>query len=102
MATSTEGRAGRLPLLVAAGVVTAAGLGATGCDALQSYAMPEVPIWVNHPGNTLSIAVRQSLTSEPRPTKEPYERGRPEIDAAHRRVFVPCSDGGLYAVRAED
>ena len=72
------------------------------CDALQSYANPEVPIWVNHPGNALAIQIRESLTSEPRPTKEAYEKGRPEIDAPHRRVFVPCSDGGLYALRAED
>ncbi|MBK8257074.1 MAG: PQQ-binding-like beta-propeller repeat protein [Polyangiaceae bacterium] len=74
----------------------------TGCDALKSYANPEVPIWVNHPGNALSIPLRRSLTSEPRPTKEPYERGRIELDPAHRRVFVPCSDGGLYALRVED
>jgi outer membrane protein assembly factor BamB len=73
-----------------------------GCDALQSYAMPEAPIWANHPGNAMSIQVRRSLTSEPRPTKEAYERGRPEIDAAHLRVFVPCSDGALYALRAND
>ncbi len=75
---------------------------AGGCDALQSYSSPEVPIWVNHPGNALSIQVRRSLTSEPRPTKEAYERGRPEIDPAHRRVFVPCSDGALHALRVED
>jgi outer membrane protein assembly factor BamB len=78
------------------------GLGAAGCDALQSYANPEVPIWVHHPGNSLSIHVRRSLTSEPRPTKEAYERGRPEIDPAHLRVFVPCSDGALHALRVED
>ena len=74
----------------------------TGCDALQSYANPEVPIWVHHPGNALSIQVRESLSSEPRPTKEAYEKGRPEIDAPHRRVFVPCSDNALYALRVED
>jgi outer membrane protein assembly factor BamB len=31
---------------------------------------------------------------------EPYERGRPEIDAPHRRVFVGSSDHGLYALNA--
>lgn len=80
----------------------ALGVSGVACDALQSYANPEVPIWVNHPGNALSITVRRSLTSEPRPTKEAYERGRPAIDPAHRRVFVPVSDGSLYALRPED
>ena len=87
---------------VASGLVAALGVFSTGCDALQSYASPEVPIWVNHPGSSLSIQVRRSLTSEPRPTKEAYERGRPALDPAHRRVFVPCSDGALHALRAED
>ncbi|MFO0590572.1 MAG: PQQ-binding-like beta-propeller repeat protein [Polyangiaceae bacterium] len=81
--------------------IAASGL-STGCDALQTYANPEVPIWVNHPGNALSVSLRSSLTSEPRPTKEGYERGRPVIDVPRRRVFVPCSDGALYSLRAED
>jgi outer membrane protein assembly factor BamB len=89
------------PRLVVVGLGAFTAL-AAGCDALQSYSNPEVPIWVNHPGNALSIQVRRSLTSEPRPTKEAYERGRPEIDAPRRRVFVPCSDGALYALRVED
>lgn len=99
MATRTEG--GRLGRAAVAGACAILALGA-GCDALQSYSNPEVPIWVHHPGNTLSIQLRRSLTSEPRPTKEAYERGRAEIDAAHMRVFVPCSDGALYALRVED
>jgi outer membrane protein assembly factor BamB len=107
MAKGTDDRRGRFAgyRLCAAALGLAAGaaaLGSGGCDALQSYANPEVPIWVHHPGNAMSIQFRRSLTSEPRPTKEPWERGRPEIDPPNRRVFVPCSDGGLYAIRAND
>lgn len=97
MATRTERRSAALGVAAAA-----CALAGGGCDALQSYANPEVPIWVNHPGNALSIQLRRSLTSEPRPTHEAYERGRPEIDAPNMRVFVPCSDGALYALRADD
>lgn len=100
MATATDRGSGSAVALTV--VIGALASTTTACDALQSYANPEVPIWVNHPGNALSIQLRESLTSEPRPTKEAYEKGRPEIDAPHRRVFVPCSDGGLYALRAED
>lgn len=100
MATRTD-RGGPASRAALAALGVAAAL-SCGCDALQSYANPEVPIWVNHPGSALSIQLRRSLTSEPRPTKEAYERGRPEIDAPNMRVFVPCSDGGLYAVRADD
>lgn len=105
MATDIERSRRRGPRLITAallGAASACAVLSTGCDALQSYANPEVPIWVHHPGNSLSIQIRESLTSEPRPTKEAYERGRPEIDAPRRRVFVPCSDGGLYALRVED
>jgi outer membrane protein assembly factor BamB len=97
MATSTD-RSG----LAALAAACALGASLCACDALQSYANPEVPIWANHPGNALSISVRRSLTSEPRPTKEAYEHGRPAIDPARRRVFVPVSDGSMYALRAED
>lgn len=44
---------------------------------------------------------RDVLAPSRRPT-EPYERGRPEIDPKHGRVFVGSSDGGLYALRTED
>jgi outer membrane protein assembly factor BamB len=76
--------------------------GASACDSVRSATAPELPLWVHHPGGALSIEMRQSLTSEARQTGELYERGQPEIDARHRRVFVGSSDHGLYAVRAED
>lgn len=73
-----------------------------GCDTLGSPATPEVPLWVHHPGGALHVWVRRELTATSRDIGEPYERGRPAIDAAHRRVFVGSSDHGLYALRAED
>ena len=76
--------------------------GAAGCDTLRGTTAPDVPLWVHHPGGALAIEVRRTLTSEARQTGELYERGRPEIDAVHRRVFVGSSDHGLYALRAED
>jgi outer membrane protein assembly factor BamB len=75
---------------------------AVGCDSLRSSAMPEAPLWLHHPGGALSVVLRRPVTSEARQVGELYERGRPEIDAAHRRVFVGSSDRGLYAIRAED
>jgi outer membrane protein assembly factor BamB len=88
------------------GVVAAAGiglaLGAAGCDSIRGTAAPDLPLWVHHPGSALSIELRRTLTSEVRQTGELYERGKPEIDPEHRRVFVGSSDHGLYALRAED
>jgi outer membrane protein assembly factor BamB len=81
---------------------TAVLLGAGGCESLRGSTAPELPLWVNHPGGVLSIDIRRALTAEARQTGELYERGRPEIDVAHHRVFVGSSDHGLYALRAED
>jgi outer membrane protein assembly factor BamB len=76
-------------------------LALTGCEAARSAATPEVPLWVHHPGGALSVQARRVVSSPSREVGEPYERGRPEIDAEHRRVFVGSSDHGLYALRAE-
>lgn len=73
-----------------------------GCESLRASATPEAPLWLHHPGSALSISLRRALTSESRKVGEAYEHGRPEIDPAHRRVFVGSSDNGLYALRAED
>jgi outer membrane protein assembly factor BamB len=77
-------------------------LGALGCDSLRGSTAPELPLWVHHPGGVLSIDLRRALTAEARQTGELYERGQPEIDVPHHRVFVGSSDHGLYALRAED
>jgi outer membrane protein assembly factor BamB len=75
---------------------------ALGCEALQATAHPELPLWVHHPGGALNVIFRRQISAISRVSGEPYEHGRPEIDPAHRRVFVGSSDGGLYARRADD
>lgn len=72
----------------------------TGCEGLTSVANPEVPLWVNHPGNAMSISDERDLTAHTRKVGEAYERGKPAIDPVHRRVFVGSSDHGLYALSA--
>ena len=76
--------------------------GATGCETVRGPTAPDLPLWVHHPGGALSVELRRTLSSEARQNGELYERGQPEIDPAHRRVFVGSSDHGLYAVRAEN
>jgi outer membrane protein assembly factor BamB len=84
-------------------VAAAAALsGATACDNLKTVANPEVPLWVHHPGSAMSISERRELTAESRISGERYERGQPELDPAHRRLFVGSSDRGLYALDAAD
>ncbi|MCC6558557.1 MAG: PQQ-binding-like beta-propeller repeat protein [Polyangiaceae bacterium] len=72
-----------------------------GCGAVGGAAAPEAPLWLHHPGSALGITMRRELTAESRKADEDYERGRPEIDAAHLRIFVGSSDHGLYALRAD-
>lgn len=76
--------------------------GATGCDTLQGEANPQMPVWVHHPGGALSVSQRRTLTDPARVTGENYERGRPGLDIAHRRVFVGSTDHGLYALNAQN
>lgn len=76
--------------------------GVAGCDTIRAAGAPEVPLWTHHPGGALSIELRRAITVETRQSGEIYERGRPEIDPKHRRVFVGSSDRGLYAIRADD
>lgn len=85
---------------ISAAVVGVA-ISASGCDAMRAASAPEVPLWVHHPGGALSIELRRPVTAESRQTGELYERGRPEIDSIHRRVFVGSSDHGLYALAAD-
>lgn len=76
------------------------GFASLGCDQLGSVAKPEVPLWVHHPGSALSIDARRDLVPNPSDAGEPYERSAPEIDPAHRRVFLGTSDHGVYALSA--
>jgi outer membrane protein assembly factor BamB len=87
-------------LVVAAGIGLA--VGASGCDGLRGTTAPDLPLWVHHPGGVMAIELRRTLTSEVRQSGELYERGKPEIDVEHRRVFVGSSDHGLYALKADD
>lgn len=91
--SSARSLAGRLALLA---------LTALGCDGLRSTGNPELPLWVNHPGGALSIAMRRTLTNPARVAQEPYERGKPAFDIQRRRVFVGSADHGLYAIDASD
>ena len=63
---------------------------------------PEVPSWYSRPSGSMSVFVHRTLTAPSRAQGEDWERGKPEIDAAHDRVFVGSSDHGLYALRAGD
>lgn len=88
---------GRTGGIVAALTVAAC---AIGCEGLPHAATPDLPLWVHHPGSAMSLFLRRQLTAESRKVDEPYERGRPELDPPHRRVFVGSSDHGLYALSA--
>lgn len=85
------------------GLAALSGLAAllSACGAVGGAAAPEAPLWLHHPGSALGIAMRREITAESRKVGEDYERGRPELDVAHRRIFVGSSDHGLYALRAD-
>ena len=73
-----------------------------GCEASSSGAHPELPVWVHRPGWAMSVVYQRSIAARSRDETEPYERGRPELDVAGRRVFVGSSDRGFYALSAPD
>jgi outer membrane protein assembly factor BamB len=73
-----------------------------GCESLFGGANPEVPLWAKHPNGAIRVFIHRRLTAVERVTGETYERGRPEIDPAHNRVYVGSSDWGLYALDARD
>jgi outer membrane protein assembly factor BamB len=63
---------------------------------------PEVPSWYNRPSQSMHVFAHRALTIQGRAQGEDWERGRPEVDPEHDRVFVGTSDHGLYALRAGD
>ncbi|MEM1033520.1 MAG: PQQ-binding-like beta-propeller repeat protein [Myxococcota bacterium] len=77
-------------------------VGGSGCKGLNVVANPDVPLWVNHPGSAMRVSAQRPLTAPASQEGEFYERGKPTIDAVHRRVFVGTRDDGLYALRAAD
>lgn len=74
----------------------------SGCDTIRAVGAPELPLWVHHPGGAMEVEVRRTLVEHIMLSPDQYERGKPEIDPRHRRVFVGSSDHGLYALRADD
>ncbi len=88
-------------LLCAAGAASAA-VGCGTVDSANDRVNPEEPLWLHHPSGAMQVVFTRPLTAESRSVGEPYERGRPEIDAAHGRIFVGTSDHGLYALRASN
>lgn len=98
-------RSAVLAVVRAAAVV--AGVGALtvalgGCEKVRGGANPELPLWAKRPIEAMSILYSRELTVPVRKVGEEYERGQPEIDVRHRRVFVGSSDRGLYALHADD
>jgi len=80
-------------------------LGPASCTTLETgndRVNPAVPLWLHRPSGAIDVLYTRSLTAGARVVGEPSERGRPEIDVAHGRVFVGTSDHGLYALRASD
>jgi outer membrane protein assembly factor BamB len=91
-----------LRALVAFGVAAGAMIFATGCKSARTGALPELPTWYKRPNWAMSIADRRQITAVSNTTGEDYERGQPELDPLHQRVFVGSSDRGLYALQADD
>jgi outer membrane protein assembly factor BamB len=93
-------RASLLTVLVAGLALAGASCGTvdTGNDRVNA----EAPQWLHRPSGALHVVFTRTLTADTRSTGEPYERGRPEIDARNGRVFIGTSDHGLYALRASD
>ena len=79
-------------------------LALSGCGLAEVFTgdrvNPEVPSWYNRPSASMSVFIHRTITNAGKTSGEDWERGRPEIDAAHDRVFVGSSDRGLYALRA--
>lgn len=73
-----------------------------GCESVRSSVVSEQPTWYRRPGWFLSVEQRRPLTDLNQLIGEEYERGQPELDPQHQRVFVGSADRGLYALRAND
>jgi len=77
--------------------------GVLGCSTLEAgddHVNPAGPLWLHRPSGALQVLFARTLTAQSRTEGEPTERGKPEIDPAHGRIFIGTSDHGLYALRA--
>lgn len=96
-------------ILGAAGIVgslAALSGGVMGCGVVDVLAgdrvNPNVPLWYHRPNGAMSVFAHRELTAQGRVVGEDWERGRPEIDPMHGRLFVGSADHGLYALRTGD
>jgi outer membrane protein assembly factor BamB len=85
-----------------AAACTLAGASCGTVDTGNDRVNAESPMWLHRSTGALHVLFTRPLTADTRSTGEPYERGRPEIDARNGRVFVGTSDRGLYALRASN
>lgn len=95
-------RHGSLTRLSGFACIATIALAASGCEALRGGAQPENPTWFERASQSLHVVYRTSLLAPSRRRGEAFERGRAEVDALHRRVFVGSSDRGLYCLDARD
>ncbi len=86
----------------ALGAALALAIAGTACSSLRAGADPEMPLWMHRASGSMHVTFKRNVVAESRRTGEPYERGQVEIDPARGRIFVGSSDGGLYALRADD
>jgi outer membrane protein assembly factor BamB len=78
-------------------------LGCANLSTANDWVNPAEPMWLHRPVGALQVVFARALVAPPFiASNQAVERGRPEIDAAHGRVFVGTSDHGLYALRASD
>ena len=80
-------------------VTIAAGFG---CKSVRTGALPEMPTWYKRPSWAMEVNDRRQLTAVNATVGEEYERGQPELDVTHHRVFIGSSDRGFYALRSDD
>jgi outer membrane protein assembly factor BamB len=90
-----------IPIVALVGLATLA-LGCSMLEAGNDHVNAGGPLWLHRPSGSLQVLFVRPLTAQSRTVGEASERGKPEIDAAHGRVFVGSSDHGLYALRASN
>jgi outer membrane protein assembly factor BamB len=93
------------PFFARLSLVASASAAAFGCGTLDTgndRVNPEEPLWLHRPSGAMHVIFTRTLTVDSRAAGEPYERGRPEIDASHGRMFIGTSDHGLYALRTSN
>jgi outer membrane protein assembly factor BamB len=93
------------PFFARFALVASASAAAFGCGTLDTgndRVNPEEPLWLHRPSGAMHVIFTRTLTVDSRAAGEPYERGRPEIDASHGRMFIGTSDHGLYALRTSN